>query len=238
MVTPVPEEAAVNPVPPVPSVIELRQYTLHPGERDTLVELFEREFMAPQEACGMQLLGQFHDLDRPDHFVWLRGFADMPARARALDAFYGGPVWRAHRDAANATMVDSDDVLLLRPVRVGSGLGRQAGPGSGVGVVLATLCSLAAAPDDALVRCFDDTIAPGLVAAGAELLACCVTEAAPNNFPRLPVREGEPMLVWFTRLADPALHAAPALPGELSRRLAGAPQVLRLSPTPRSPLSA
>ncbi|MED5618791.1 NIPSNAP family protein [Ideonella sp. BN130291] len=228
----------MTPSSRLPSVIELRQYTLHPGQREVLIELFEREFMASQQACGIELLGQFRDLDRPDHFVWLRGFADMPARAQVLAAFYGGPVWQAHRDAANATMMDSDDVLLLRPVRVGRGLGPQAGTGSGAGVVLATVCPLRAPADDALVDCFDRTIAPGLAGAGAELLACCATESAPNNFPRLPVREGEPVLVWFTRLSDPALHAAPTLPDEFLARLSAAPQVLRLSPTERSPLSA
>lgn len=38
----------------------------------------------------------------------------MAERARALHAFYYGPVWQAHREAANATMLDKDDVLLLR----------------------------------------------------------------------------------------------------------------------------
>src|SRR5678815_1064199 len=99
------------------SVVELRQYTLHPGQRDALVSLFERELIEPQEAAGIRVLGQFEDLDRPDRFVWFRGFAGMAGRHAALTAFYGGPVWAEHRDAANATMVDSDDVLLLRPAR-------------------------------------------------------------------------------------------------------------------------
>ena len=64
-----------------PSVLELRQYTLHPGRRDDLIALFEREFIEPQEAAGIAVLGTFRDLDAPDRFVWLRGFADMPARA-------------------------------------------------------------------------------------------------------------------------------------------------------------
>ncbi|WP_406513549.1 hypothetical protein [Streptomyces sp. NBC_00161] len=34
-------------------IVELRQYTLHPGARDTLIALFEREFVAGQEAAGM-----------------------------------------------------------------------------------------------------------------------------------------------------------------------------------------
>ena len=97
-------------------VLELRQYTLHPGRRDELIDLFDRELVEPQEAVGAQVLGQFRDRDDDDRFVWLRGFADMATRGEALAAFYGGPVWRAHGDKANATMIDSDDVLLLRPV--------------------------------------------------------------------------------------------------------------------------
>jgi len=79
-----------------------------------LIDLFDREFIESQEAPGMPLFGQFRDLDDPDRFVWLRGFADMPSLATALGAFYDGPVWQAHREAADAAMLDSDDVLLLR----------------------------------------------------------------------------------------------------------------------------
>ncbi|MGW0669486.1 NIPSNAP family protein [Streptomyces sp. NPDC002746] len=114
------------------SIVELRQYTLHSGARETLIELFEREFVIGQQAVGITVGGRFRDLGDPDRFVWLRAFPDMAHRRRALKAFYTGPVWRQHRDAANATMVDSDNVLLLR------------GPGfippPGAGEVLATVC--------------------------------------------------------------------------------------------------
>lgn len=99
-----------------PAVIELRQYTLRPRRRVELIELFDREFVESQEGVGMSVLGQFRDLDDPDRFVWLRGFRDMEARHRALTNFYGGPVWAEHGPQANDTMIDSDDVLLLRPV--------------------------------------------------------------------------------------------------------------------------
>jgi hypothetical protein len=102
-------------------VVELRQYTLKPGQRDVLIDLFEREFIESQEATGMRVIGTFRDVNNPDRFVWLRGFSDMAARAQALQEFYGGPVWKAHREAANATMIDSDNVLLLRPARSNAG---------------------------------------------------------------------------------------------------------------------
>ncbi len=76
-------------------VLELRQYTLHPQGRDALIEVFEAHFIDSQEAVGAQVLGSFRDLDDPDRFVWLRGFADMATRADGLTRFYGGPVWRA-----------------------------------------------------------------------------------------------------------------------------------------------
>src|SRR5438552_4295745 len=105
-------------------IVELRQYSLHPGKRDVLIDLFDSEFIESQEALGMRVIGQFRDLDDPDRFVWLRGFGDRSSRAQGLQGFYGGPVWMQHRDAANATMIDSDNVLLLRPARWASGFSR------------------------------------------------------------------------------------------------------------------
>jgi len=58
---------------------------------------------------------------------------DMPFRAQALKDFYGGPVWKTHREAANATMIDSDNVLLSHPATPTSGfsLGEQGTSSSG-----------------------------------------------------------------------------------------------------------
>ncbi|HET8727845.1 MAG TPA: NIPSNAP family protein [Alphaproteobacteria bacterium] len=219
-------------------VVELRQYTLHPGKRDVLIDLFDREFVETQEAVGMTVIGQFRDLDDPDRFVWLRGFRDMKSRAEALGAFYGGPVWQAHRDAANATMINSDDVLLLRPARPRSGF-RLDGVRSAVGaapppagLVVAAIQSFDTAPERGFADLFERRLAPVLAATEATLLACFVTEGAANTFPRLPVREGEQVFVSFARLPDPAVceHYVAAL-GDLPPRPT---QILRLSPTARS----
>src|SRR5436190_19037883 len=120
-------------------VVELRQYTLYPGRRDELIELFDREFVESQEALGMRVLGQFRDLDAPDRFVWVRGFGDMATRAEGLTAFYGGPVWRANSAAANATMIDSDDVLLLRPLGPGFAIDHSVRDVAPTSLVLATI---------------------------------------------------------------------------------------------------
>lgn len=174
------------------SIVELRQYTLRGGQRDVLVELFERAFVEPQEALGAHVLGTYRDLDDPDRFVWLRGFRDMERRAAALEAFYTGPEWRANREAANATMIDSDNVLLLR---------RRAGapPAAGPGLLTATIHTLAGTSAETFARFFEAEMAPRLIADGAAPILTLETEASSNNFPRLPVREGERVFVWFAR---------------------------------------
>jgi len=233
-------------VAPACQLLELRQYTLRPGQRDALIDLFEREFVEPQEALGMTLFGQFRDLDAADRFVWLRGFVDMPARAAALAAFYDGPVWRAHREAANATMLDSDNVLLLRPARPGSGFEPGVRPPAGqplpAQLVVATLFYFAAPIDDDIVASFDRAIVPLLTGAGAQWLATLVTEPATNTFPRLPVREGEHVLACFTTVDSVDAHRQPdAMASARWQDATGEPQnrivrseTLRLAPTPRS----
>jgi len=236
-------------------VVELRQYTLKPGMRDVLIGLFEQEFIESQEAAGMTVIGTFRDMDNPDRFVWLRGFADMPTRARALQEFYGGPIWKAHRQAANATMIDSDNVLLLRPTRPESGfsLGNAKCPPLGAtenpkGLVVATIYHLDASAGGDFVDFFERTMKPVLMEAGACVLAYFITENLPNNFPALPVREDVNVFVWFSHFSDRAAyeHHAAALTNstgwsneitkELAGRLTATPEVLKLSPTSRSQL--
>ena len=231
-----------TPTPCCP-VLELRQYTLHPGRRDVLIELFEREFVETQEAVGMHLVGQFRDRERPDRFVWIRGFADMPSRAKALQAFYGGPVWQAHREAANATMIDSDNVLLLRPVSADAAFAPAMQARAPAGAdgrtasrIVATICYLDAPVGDDFRRFFDIEISPAL---GAPTIARLETESAENTFPRLPVRAGEHVFMWFARFADDdALHEADArfaaIEPALRKRLKSAPERIVLEPTARS----
>ncbi|WP_225993767.1 NIPSNAP family protein [Actinomadura rudentiformis] len=163
------------------TVIELRQYTLHPGRRDELIELFERELVEPQEAVGMTILGTFRDLDDPDRFVWLRGFRDMPTRKKALTAFYGGPVWAEHGPKANATMVDSSNARLLHP-------SHWSVPNTPSHCVTAELTT---------GRVTDNTALAVLTPLNVE-----------NDFPRLPVRT-DPITVVLRRDPDP--QPAPGL---------------------------
>ena len=232
-------------------IVELRQYTLHPGKRDVLIDLFDREFVESQEALGMKIIGQFRDDN--ERFVWLRGFRDMPSRAQQLTDFYGGPGWKAHRETANTTMIDSDNVLLLHPATPGSGFSLAGRNRSGVGasetrkdLILATIYYFDAPVDASFVEFFESTLKPIFSDSGASVLAYFETEHSENTFPALPVREGENVFVWFARFDDAAAyerHAAELeksplwrdeISKELARRLKREPEILKLSPTSRS----
>ena len=235
------------------SIVELRRYTLHPGQRDTLIALFDREFVDTQEAVGLRVIGPFRDLDDPNRFVWLRGFADMAGRAAGLEAFYGGPVWQTHRDAANATMLDSDDVFLLRPAWPGAGidsdLPMRAAPGSTAlpaGLLDASVFPLRAPASRELLTLCREVFSPLLRQNGARRIGWYATEDSPNNFPRLPVREGEPVLVGLAMFDDLAAFNAFLRSGAWAREaqpllapwLAGPATGHRLVPTARSALHA
>lgn len=232
-------------------VLELRQYTLRPGRRDELIDLFDREFVESQEALGIRVYGQFRDRDDEDRFVWLRGFSDMPARADALAGFYGGPVWREHRDAANATMIDSDDVLLLRPAAPDSGFdvtGRtRPAPGAPAPASLVTVTLYHLPPGgDEFAELFLDGVVPLLADTGAAPLACLRTEPAENDFPALPVRTGENVFAWVAafgsqdehlehiRLLGRSTRWTHDLLPLLTKHLARPPEQLHLTPTGRS----
>lgn len=199
------------------AIVELRQYTMVPGRRDELIELFEREFVDPQEAVGAHVIGTYVDLDDPDRFVWMRGFTSLDERVRALRAFYGSQLWAEHAGAANATMIDSDDVLLLQPAD-GRGIpetparhGEAASRTFGV-----TVHALDVGADDSAT----------VAAAPPSALSVLRTHFGPNDFPGLPVRENEQVVVVLTD-GEP-------ISGELpdSRVI----QTLRLAPTASSAL--
>jgi hypothetical protein len=230
-------------------IVELRRYTLHPGRRDDLISIFDAHFLESQESCGMKIIGQFRDIDDPDAFVWLRGFGDMQARHQALTAFYDGPVWAAHRNAANGTMIDSDDVLLLRPVGrdTGFALSRER-PGHGSGapshVIIEAVTYKLKTSAEGFLAFYDDVLSPLLRASGNSV-ATFTSEHSPNTFTRLPVRLGENVVVVFSRFDTvndqsvfrDLLHDNPAwraVQSRLATYLMAPPVIARLSPTTRS----
>jgi hypothetical protein len=151
-------------------------------------------------------------------------------------------------------MIDSDNVLLLRPAHATSGFrlenSERPPPGSSElpkGLIVATIYYFSAPATDAgFVDFFECSMKPALIESGASILAYFVTENSANTFPALPVREGERVFIWFSRFRDQAAYedyaAALArsspwsteISGALAHRLKGPPEVLKLLPTPRS----
>jgi hypothetical protein len=207
-------------------LVELRRYTLRPGSRAQFVQLFETELVESQEAVGIRVGGIFVDLDRPDMFVWLRGFAPGVDPGEALAAFYSGPVWQRHGPAANAMMIDSDNVFALRPVPGVAGLPAAGGDRAPVGAT--------AAPDYRVVAGVvlgepdPVALAADLRAAVDAPVAVLRTDGSPNYFPPLPLRQ-EQAVAWFATVADDAgLDATTAaVEGRFD-------ELLRLAPTPRA----
>jgi aminopeptidase N len=242
------------------TVFELRQYTLHPGQRDVLVDVFDDNFVEGQEAVGMRIIGQYRDLDDPDRLVWLRGFPDMGARKEALTTFYSGPVWRAHGRVAAGTMVDSDNVLLLRPLRPDTAFApstiKLPPPGTrgpGKGVLVASIVYVERNTPREFGSFFQTQLQPRWEqaggSAGASIVAQMVSEHSANTYPALPVREKENVFVWLTLFPDQAAvdkhqHTLAqsrewreAL-GQLSSWTHHKIETLRLEPTARSRLQA
>jgi hypothetical protein len=239
---------AENPMRSSDNVFELRQYTLRGGQRDTLISIFEKHFIESQDALGAVVVGVFRDLDDPDRLVWIRGFHDMSARRQALESFYGGPIWHTYGPGANATMIDSGNVLLLRPASPEQGFAQWPAKNADAGGVFgADIYYLDNAPVAQFSEFFDSILVPHFTAVGGRLVARLTTEEARNDS-RLPVREHDRTYVCLTRWPhaeayDAFVRGYAALSGwrdyapeAILPALMRKPERLRLEPTARSPL--
>ncbi|WP_426169916.1 NIPSNAP family protein [Pseudoduganella sp. R-34] len=223
-------------------VIEFRRYTTVEGAQAAFSRYFETLFPEAFQQLGALALGQFTERGNPNSFLWMRGFTSWEQRAAVNAAFYYGPVWKEHKATLNGLMTDSDNVLLLRPLRPGSGVpvmpavdpvleteGAQ-------GEAVAVLCTV----KPGQLERFAALAAPAFAAwrdAGWRDAGTLVTLDMPNNFPQLPVRGDGPHLVWLGSAAagcqPPALEALPDTAHDLLRE---APERILLRPTHRSRL--
>jgi hypothetical protein len=153
-------------------------------------------------------------------------------------------------------MVDSDNVLLLKPVRpetafaVSDRARRSIGaPGNGAGLVVGSIVYLRPTRPGKFEDFFEHEVRPQLQKSGASIVAELVSDHSANNFPQLPLRDSDNVFVWFMVFKDAAAYE------ELRHTLADSPQwqevvgklslwtfqpieTLRLQPTARSKLSS
>jgi hypothetical protein len=229
-------------------VVELRRYAVKAGARDRFARCFDGYFPEAFQQLGAIAFGQFAERRQDSWFTWLRGFPSLDARAEMNAEFYDGVLWKEHAARMNELIIDSDNVLLLRPLAAGRGLpvlpavdlGADAGGPPGV-AVLQIFPVKPGSIEPFAQQAASEFAAYG--AAGVHEVGVLVSLDVPNNFPRLPIRSDGPYLVWVGVAKDDA--AANRL-GRLTERAAesltaqgflrGAPELVVLEPTPRSRL--
>lgn len=229
-------------------VIELRRYRLVDGAAQRFSRAFETWFPEAFQQLGALVLGHFYERGEVERFTWLRGYPDMAARAAVNTAFYDGPVWQEHKAVLNQDILDSDNVLLLRPLHPGSAIPAIASvdpvaePGGAGGIAVLQIFPVI---DGELIACaqsaerwFASYQGRGVTEAG---ILATLDEA--NNFPRHPIRTDGTYLVWMGVLRDqqaldalqPAFDAGAAAMLD-SGLLTGPAELLVLDPGQRSRL--
>ena len=229
-------------------VIELRRYIIKDGEREKFARYFETWFPEAFQQLGAIAFGEGLERDNDTWFTWLRGFRDMPARAETNTAFYYGPVWKEHRNTLNGLMIDSDNVLLLRPLNPESGVpvlpavdvvkennGAQ-------GIVVMQVFAVEQGGVETFAERAENIFAK-YRDAGIREAGVLVTLDEANNFPQLPVRTDGPYLVWLGVARDKAMLET--FEGLVERSfselkttelLRGEPELVVIDPAPRSRL--
>ncbi len=175
-------------------IIDLRDYTLKPNTRDKFIERCETLIFPEQKRLGATILGAFLDAKNPNGIVWLRAMPDMAERKRILTAFYStGEVWKANRKEVNSWIVDSDNVLLVKPIgfKPVSDLMTPVTDNS----IVAMYSCLKQEPfntEDEL-----EDVSEAISGVGGRLLVKLITDPSKNNYPLHPIRTGEFGYVLF-----------------------------------------
>jgi hypothetical protein len=185
-------------------VIELRDYVVRRGRRDEFIRLFEEHFTQSQNILGGYTLGQYRVKGADDNFFWIRGFKDMPARNKFLnDFYYGSPVWKQHKGAANSMLLNNDNVHLLKPLNVKDGVDEAEvsfntdwfGQEKGVAVVDFYTSNTKL---DKLIEFVKKKYVAILDESKIEDTSFWVSEMTPNEFTVLPVFQDKNLLVQIT----------------------------------------
>ena len=229
--------------------IEFRRYTIKEGGREHFAQYFESYFPEAFQQLGAIAAGSFFERGNQTGFTWIRGFHTIEARAVVNAAFYYGPLWKEHKKTLNDLMIDSDNVMLLRPLTPERGVTILAAvdpvteTAGAQGIVVAQIFAVKANSIEVFAKEAETTFA-SYRAAGAREAGVLVTLDVTNNFPQLPIRTDGPYLVWlgvlkdnqmlendFTSVAERSLKSLSA-----TGLLRGTPELIVLDPTHRSRL--
>ncbi len=229
--------------------IEFRRYIIKEGEREHFSQYFDSYFPEAFQQLGAIAHGEFFERDDPSRFTWIRAFHTIEDRAVVNAAFYYGAVWREHKATMNNLMLDSDNVLLLRPLSPATNIpvlpavdpvfeekGAQ-------GIVIAEIFAVKTGKAEVFAKQADAHFAH-YQTAGVRPAGILVTLDVPNNFPQLPVRTDGPYLVYLGILKSHQTleeKITPLIENSMRTLIAtdllrGTPELISMEPTRRSRL--
>lgn len=196
--------AAINPDSTIPiGVIELRNYVIKHGLRDSFISYFEENLIQPQEELKGYLPGRYRVKGAEDNFCWIRGFKDMKERSTFLPAFYYGHLWKQHKAMANSMLANNDNVYLLHPLSlrddslmpVKSINNSLLLPYRGIAVIEYYTANTKL---DQLLKLFAKEYLPLVRECGVQNFTVWTSVLEENDFPGLPVFQDKNLLVKIT----------------------------------------
>jgi len=228
-------------------IVELRRYSIAPGQADRFGAWFDAYFPEAFEQLGALVVGQFVERREPDRFFWLRGYRRMDDRPVVNSAFYYGPVWREHRGKIRSILLDSRNALLMQavpghPVPVLPAVDPLGDAGAARGTLVVQLLPVVPDREDEAVAALAGVAAgyPREALLDAGLLR---TLDEPNNYPQLPLRTDVPWVAWIGLVRDDdALRGLEAAMDAAEQALQaggwlrGPAERIVAAPTPRSRL--
>ena len=95
-------------------IFELRQYHLHPGQRDNWVKCMEEEIIPFQVKMGMVILGSFVGEDDDSVYVWIRRFESEAQREVLYKAIYETDFWKTKIGPQIPDLLDREKMVVTR----------------------------------------------------------------------------------------------------------------------------
>lgn len=93
---------------------ELRQYRMHPGQRENWVKFMEEEIIPFQASKGMTIVGSFISPEEDDLYIWVRRFEDEGERERLYKAVYDSDHWKQVIGPKIPAMMDRERMKVTR----------------------------------------------------------------------------------------------------------------------------
>lgn len=186
-------------------VLELRNYLMKPGKRDSFITFFEDNFIKSQNALGGYVLGQYRVKDGENNFFWIRGFKTMQARSKYLPEFYHSEFWKARRNTANDLINNNDNVYLMRALNLSSETADMAFSSNEIGSKKGlTVLDFYVANGrlDEMISFFRKVYIPFLIGLGISDFTTWEGETEVNDFPGLPVFQDGNLIITISHFTD------------------------------------